>query len=98
MQPGTQTDNRTLIANLASRFPVLESAPGIKEWDSQKLDEWAATVASTGERHAAAFVLHVWNCYHDWNVGRFDVMEALRTWDRENAAPFLEWAKDPYWF
>jgi hypothetical protein len=33
---------------LAKQFSVLENAPGVDDWNPIKLDEWAATVASSG--------------------------------------------------
>jgi hypothetical protein len=92
-----QADNRARMASLASQFPVLENAPGVNPWDSLRLDEWASGGVSHSERHAAAFVLHVWNPRHDWKAGRFDVMAALWVWDAENRRPFVEWAKNPHW-
>lgn len=96
-QTGTQLDDRARMTSLAKQFPVLENAPGVNDWNPIRLDEWATTVASSGERHAAAFILHVWNCHHEWQVGRFDVMYALSTWDGGNRRPFVEWAKNPFW-
>lgn len=93
----TQTDNRARVTSLANQFYVLKNAPGVAPWDPAKLDEWASGAVSDGERHAAAFVLHVWNPYGQWHVGRFDVMAALSVWDEGNRRPFAEWAKNPYW-
>jgi hypothetical protein len=97
MMQTTELEPRAVMQALANQFPVLENAPGINDWNPEKLDEWAAGKASSGERHAAAFVLRVWNYYNDWKVGQFDVMAALSTWDEENRRPFVEWARKPYW-
>jgi hypothetical protein len=93
----TQIDDRARMTALASQFHVLRNAPGIAPWDLVRLDEWAISGVSDGERHAAAFVLHVWNAHHQWQVGRFDAIEALLTWDKANREAFLEWVKNPYW-
>ena len=93
----TQIDKRARMTILAKGFQVLTHAPGIDPWDAEKLDEWAASGANNAERHAAAFVLHVWNSYGQWQVGRFDVMAALSVWDEVNRKPFIEWAMNPHW-
>lgn len=86
------------IQNPAHKFPSLRGAPGVTEgWSAVTLDDWAATVASSGEKHSARFVLGVWNQYEDWRCGRFDVMEAIATWDNNHRQPFLSWAEQP-WF
>ncbi len=69
----TQIDNRTKMTSLANQFHVLKHAPGVDPWDPAKLDEWASGAVSDGERHAAAFVLHVWNPYGQWKVGGYSV-------------------------
>ncbi len=36
-----------------------------------------------------------WEC--PWKVGGFDVMHALKLWDREHREAFLAFAHDPWW-
>jgi hypothetical protein len=44
------------ILELARTFPCLRRAPGVARlWDAVALDDWAATVASSGETHSARF-------------------------------------------
>lgn len=97
MRPEIQSEDRARMSALARAFPVLRGKPGVEEWDPETLDQWAAGAASSSERHAVAFVLSVWNCHHRWKAGKFDVMDALSTWDEENRQPFVEWAMKPYW-
>jgi hypothetical protein len=85
------------IAELARTFPSLAGAPGVKPWEPETLDSWAATVASSGERHAARFILAVWDPGYVWDCGRFDLMEALAAWDEAHRRALLAWAAEPWW-
>jgi hypothetical protein len=79
-------------------FPCVRNAPGISTWDANLLDAWAAeTPLSNGELLTARFLLAVWDPSQSWRCGAFDVMAALRVWDREHRAAFLAWATDPWW-
>jgi hypothetical protein len=82
----------------ALSFHSLRNAPGVKLWDADTLDRWAAdTALSHGERVTAQFVLHVRDPDHAWRCGKFDLMEALRVWDNDHHAGFLAWVKEPWW-
>ena len=86
------------IRQLARTFPSLgKNAPGIDPWIPHELNRWAVGPASSGERHAARFVLAVWDNAADWECGRFDIVEALTVWDEPHRAAFLAWAGDPWW-
>lgn len=87
------------IMQLAVSFPCLRLAPGISEgrWDAVALDNWAASGASSGEKHAARFVLGVWSPYEAWRAGSFDVFDAVQVWDEQHRAAFQCWVADP-WF
>jgi hypothetical protein len=50
----------TRMSKLALSFPSLQNAPGASPWDQHKLDSWATTAISHGERCTAQFVLSVW--------------------------------------
>jgi hypothetical protein len=90
--------SETRIAQLARAFPCLRNAPGIEPWDANRLDDWAGSGGSShGEKCSARFVLAVWNPDHDWQSGKFDLMEALRVWDIHSHTSFLVWAADPWW-
>jgi hypothetical protein len=67
---------------------------------------------SHGEALAARFVLSVWNPNADWDeearkaglltdpeqrVRRFDLFEAMGTWDDEHREAMLTWLRDPFW-
>jgi hypothetical protein len=70
----------------------------LKPFDADTFDRWLSGAAlSHGERVTAQLILAVWDPNYDWQSGRFDVMEALRIWDKPHRAAFLEWAKDPWW-
>lgn len=91
-------DTEIRIQELARTFPSLRGAPGVSgSWDPLALDNWAATVASSGETRAARFVLGVWNSDEDWQCGRFDLFDALAGWDYQHHEAFLRWAEQP-WF
>lgn len=88
----------TRIQELARTFPSLCEAPGVRgQWSANALDSWAATVASSGEKHSARFVLAVWNQYEEWQCGRFDLIEAVGVWDYRHYQSFTRWIAQP-WF
>jgi hypothetical protein len=85
------------MAAFASQFPALRGKPGVHPWDAKKLQRWASTVASSGERHCAVFCLNVWNPYHKWRAGRFNLVDACGVLDAGNREPILKWIANP-WF
>jgi hypothetical protein len=86
------------MAALARTFPGVAKASGVKLWDANLFDRWAAeTPVSPGELATARFLLAVWDPGHPWRCGRFDLMEALKLWDDRHRAAFLAWAGDPWW-
>jgi len=83
---------------LALSFPSLGRAWGVSPWNVDEFAEWAAGPApSSGMRCTARFVLSVWNPYHEWACGPFDLTEALRCWDDDHRAAFIAWARAPWW-
>ena len=50
--------------------------------------------SSTGERGAAAFVLHVWN----GRLNAFDLYETLPEWDPAHLAAWAAWGADPFFY
>jgi hypothetical protein len=88
---------RDRMTELALRFPSMRGAPGVNPWDPEKLVYWGAGGASSGERRTARFLLTVWNRYAEWEIGRFDIFEALNVWDLPHREAFLLWAADPWW-
>jgi len=46
---------------------------------------------------AGRFVLSVWNSYHEWHAGRFDLHAALGCWDARHRAAFARWVTNPWW-
>jgi hypothetical protein len=86
------------VQQLASAFPTLLGADGINPWDPNGLDAWACGPApGHGARHAARFVLAVWNNDAEWECGRFDVVEALSVWGDGQRSVFLAWVLAPWW-
>jgi hypothetical protein len=86
------------IRRLAHSFPTLRIAySDLKPWDAEHLDRSACEPIAEGARHAARFVLAVWDNATEWECGRFDVIEAMAAWDPEHKAAFLEWAMAPWW-
>ncbi len=95
MKP-TPTD---YILALARSFPCLR--PKINFWKG----EFDANVFhgmiggwSSSERHAAFFILSVWNPHYArqrrWT---FDLVEAVSSLDSVNRAPILAWIQQPYY-
>ena len=83
------------ITQLAQRFHAIANLDAVKHWDADTLDHWATT-ASHGEKVTAQFVLAVWNQWHKWECGRFDVIEAYGAWDEDHWAAFRSWADKPF--
>jgi len=81
---------------LADTFPTLRGA--IKSWDPQRLARWASSSERcSAARHAARFVLSVWDPYGEWECGPFNLHLALQCWDDKHRAAFLTWVKNPWW-
>jgi hypothetical protein len=101
------------MTRLARLFPSLRDADGVEPWDDAlKLLRWACSGKSHGEVLAAKFVLSVWNSSTDWgemareegiitspeqHFSRFDVFEAMATWDAEHVEAMLTWLRLPFW-
>jgi hypothetical protein len=86
------------IERLALSFPTLRGAGGVSPWNPRELDGWACgPVPGHGAKHAARFVLAVWNNDAEWQCGKFDVVEALPVWDDSHRAVFLAWCAQPWW-
>jgi hypothetical protein len=89
---------QTYIFHLGCSFPSLRSRfesmpPGT--FDADRLAEELG-VLSHGERHAALFLLNVWNPgYARENAWHFDAVEALAVWDEPHRRAFLAWAAHP---
>ena len=96
----------TMLA-LCETFPSLAAKMRISDrserlmyrgWDPDELDAYAVGPASTsGLRHAARFVLAVWNSRGEWKCGTFNAVEALQCWDRDHRDAFQRWVLDPWW-
>jgi hypothetical protein len=96
-----QSDERARrlgIITLALSFPTLQDAPGVNPWDPNRLAAWAKSSASSGGRHAAAFVLGVYSRTLPAALAvPFDMHAAMETWDVEHLAAFQAWVADPWW-
>lgn len=74
----------------------MESLPGFKPWDALKADNLRGL--SHGESLVVSFLLGVWDPNNrDWKHPRFDVFDALQTWDLPRTQAFLSWAQEPFW-
>lgn len=91
-----QSGDQIRMTRLAESFPALAGKPGVFPWDPDELDGWASSVASSGERHAAAFVLGVWNKYAEFKVGRFDLHKSMACWDPGNLRALVAWIQAPF--
>ncbi len=92
----TQSNPFPRMTALARTFPcfaaggLLENASGVEPWDALKLKR-NSHAWSSGERHAVAFLLSV------FNNGEFDMQGALGVWDNDYRAAFQAWAISPWW-
>lgn len=100
------------MVRLCRLFPSLRHVHGADPWDATAMLRFACSGHSHGETLAARFVLTVWNCTDDWNeiahtegiltgpdeqLRRFDIFEALGTWDYAHHEAALTWLRDPFW-
>jgi len=58
------------MVRLSHAFPTLPGVPGTDPWNAMHLLEWLCTsgAVTTGGKHAARFVLQVWNPSTDWGA------------------------------
>ncbi len=83
--------NGARMTGLAQSFPGLISADGVMPWDAERLEAWLCSgAAGHGAKCAGRFVLNVWNPYHEWRAGHFDLHEALGCWDARHRAAFTQ--------
>jgi hypothetical protein len=94
------------VVRLALTFPTVADACERNElviaaqgWSAPEVERFAcrSAAATSGSRHACAFLLGVWSNAYTYACGRFDVHKALATWDDEHRAAFLSWAQAPWW-
>ena len=86
------------IKELARSFPTLTNDPHFstsRPWDACVLSN--TFDGCSGACHAVRFILKVWNPTTVWNLGRFDIMDALPNWDRAHRYAFLAWVANPWW-
>jgi hypothetical protein len=97
-----KTNNYPRMTELARTFPTLGrfgDPPGVEPFDAEVLHHWITTsgARTSGNHHAVAFVLNVFNSPEWFKVMPFDVVHAFSCWDDEHRAAFLAWARAP-WF
>jgi len=95
-----QINHYPKLTALALSFHVLDAAAGVLPFNADKLARWArSAAASDGAVCAAQFVLMVYNprAAKRRRCGYFDVDQAMATWDAQNRAAFVEWARNPWW-
>jgi hypothetical protein len=82
----------------ALSFPTLAQAAGVCPWDAPRLDASACGPSpGDGTRHAARFVLGVWDNTTAWRCGRFEAVAALACWDGQHRLAFMTWVARPWW-
>lgn len=93
----TQThpyDERML--DLVNSFPTLRNK--FSTWNALQFEEWACgPEPSSGMKHAARFILEVWNPYDEWKCGRFDWQRAISMWDDKHRKAFIDWLQAPFY-
>ncbi len=95
--PGAPVVAPDKMLELARAFPSLHDCPLVR-WDAATFDDWATDACDDdAARHAARFVLSLWNDAWPWRVGRFDVTRAVRKWDDEHRAVVIGWTREPWW-
>ena len=85
------------MAALARSFPTLSGADGVEPFDPEALDLWACgPVPGNSAKHAARFVLSVWDAGADWQCGPFNLARAAGTWDGRHLTALRAWLADPW--
>lgn len=98
MANNPERPEETRMTLLAQSFPSLREASGVRPWNADALEAWLMSGApGHGAKCAGRFVLSVWNSYHEWVSGRFDLHEALGCWDAKHREAFTRWAAAPWW-
>jgi len=98
---------------LASLFPSMRELAACSPFNALELVKWLNGPAPTsGSRHAAMFLLNVWNPDTNWcrerfddgtklrgkpDAGRFNLGRAMSAWDVEHRAACLAWMEAPFW-
>ncbi len=83
------------MLDLVNRFPTLRGK--FTRWNALEFSDWACgPEPSSGMRHAARFILEVWNPYDEWPCGKFDWNRAIGMWDDGHRKAFISWLQDPF--
>ena len=70
----------------------------VPAWSAREVERFACSPAAhDAARHAAAFVLSVWNPLHEYAFGLFSIHPSLKCWDDQHRHAFLAWVQDPWW-
>lgn len=86
------------MSALAESFPSLRLLAGVRPFMPRLIDRQLSQLLLSGsacepELHAGRLVLSAWHSDHPWDVGRFDLFEALLWWDAEHRAAFVRWVQ-----
>jgi hypothetical protein len=80
---------------------LLRGERWLRGWSASELERWAcSSAASDGGRHAARFVLGVWDRRRgdrSWACGTFDFHVAYQAWDDAHRMAFRRWLESPWW-
>ncbi len=98
--------DRRRMVELVLLFPTLRNAACVGKYPGEfcatTFRRWARRHAySRAQQHAVAFVLAVFwggNRFKPCTgIDRFDVVDAMGTWDERHRAAFRAWAEAPWW-
>lgn len=90
--------NAGTMTALAREFPQLKTLPGVDPWDARKFDRASFDMkGGTAFQEAALFVLNVWNDEIEWQLGRFNLMRALREWGPQEREAFFQFTLKHAW-
>jgi hypothetical protein len=101
--PANGSEAMTALARL---FPSMRDVEACDPFSPMALVAWLNSGASgSGSRHAAMFLLNVWNMDTDWRAeglkvragqGRFNFARAVASWDPEHQAACAAWLEAPF--
>ncbi len=96
----SRPDHYPRLTALAATFPTLRNPDlrGVAPFDAETVVRDLRSPAHTNaSRHAARFVLAVFNCGIATGGKHFEVVAAMASWDSSHQRAFLAWAEAPWW-
>ena len=86
------------MEKFAKSFPSLKEAEGLSPWEPYKLCQWGKSYGKgSTELNAVRFVLWIFNPQLLYPCGRFELWEAMLSFEDGDREAFAQWVKSPWW-